>query len=69
MEEPLIWSPVKKMNLPVSSLRYETGWHDGKREICFRERYFLGEELVRENVHVLQRQGESAPVEQNNLGG
>lgn len=54
-DEPLIWTT--KGNLPVSQLRYETAWHDGADHVAFRERYYLGDEVVKESVHVLKREG------------
>lgn len=62
---PLIWTT--KGNLPVSTLRYETGWHVDEKQIIFRERYFLGEELVKENVHAMLRNGNESAGEQAKL--
>lgn len=50
MNEPLIWTT--KGNLPVASLRYEVSWHMLKDQVQFNERYFQGDELVRENSHI-----------------
>lgn len=60
--EPLIWTT--KGNLPVASLRYETAWHDDEKQVIFRERYYLDDELVRQNVHTLLREGQQATGEQ-----
>lgn len=67
-DEPLIWT--SKGNLPVSALRYETGWHfEPGKYIQFRERYFLGDELVKESAHVLQLTGVTVDMQSGNLGG
>ena len=50
VEEPLIWT--LKGNLPLASLRYEYGWIDNDEQVSFHERYWLGDELVKEGAHV-----------------
>jgi len=55
MDEPLIYT--SKGNLPISSLRYETVWHDTKDIMKFVERYLLGDEVVRESAHVYVKHG------------
>jgi len=55
MNEPLIWTT--KGNLPVASLRYEVSWNMLKDQVQFNERYFQGDELVRENSHIKLLEG------------
>lgn len=50
MNEPLIWTT--KGNLPISNLRQETEWRVSEKVIVFIERYYLGDELVKESSHV-----------------
>jgi hypothetical protein len=64
-DEPLIWTT--KGNLPVSQLRYETAWQDSPDCVVFRETYYLGDEVVKQSVHVLKRQGQAAQSEQATL--
>jgi hypothetical protein len=52
-EIPLIWT--SKGNLPVDSLRYEHGWSDTEDYTAFEERWFLGDELVKNNRHMLTK--------------
>jgi len=67
-EEPLIWT--SKGNLPVSSLRYETGWHhEPGRYVQFRERYYLGDEVVKESAHVLALSPDATACLAGKLGG
>lgn len=54
-DEPLIYTALG--NLPVSSLRYETAWHDDADCTVFRETYYLGEEVVKQSIHVMRKQG------------
>lgn len=54
-EEPLIWT--SKGNLPMSSLKYTTSWQITEEYVKFVEKYMLGDELVKENAHVLSLQG------------
>jgi hypothetical protein len=55
MNEPLIWTT--KGNLPVASLHYEVSWNILKDQVQFHERYFQGDELVRENSHIKLLEG------------
>lgn len=55
MDEPLIYT--SKGNLPVKDLRYEHAWEDAKEYIKFTERYWLGDEVVKESAHVYQKRG------------
>jgi hypothetical protein len=50
MTVPLIWTT--KGNLPVSDLRRETEWRVSEKVFVFIERYYLGDELVKESSHV-----------------
>lgn len=50
---PLLWT--SKGNLPVASLRYVTLWQVGEYQVQFVEEYYLGDELVRRNLHVHYR--------------
>lgn len=58
MPEPLIWTT--KGNLPLAQLRHETEWRVSEDCIVFVERYFLGEEMVKESSHVKVLHGVSA---------
>lgn len=50
---PLIWT--KYGNLPVSRLRYVPRWTETETCVQLVEEYFLGDELVRNNVHNYMR--------------
>ena len=50
MIDPLIFTT--KGNIPVSSLRHEVEWRIGTEQIIFVERYYDGEEIVKESTHV-----------------
>lgn len=65
MDEPLIYT--SKGNLPVASLRLETAWQDTPEYVTFRETYYLGDEVVKQSVHVLKRHGAAAQGEQAKL--
>lgn len=56
--EPLIWTT--KGNLPVASLRHDTEWRVSEERIIFVERYWLGEEVVKESTHVNILKGAAA---------
>ena len=47
---PLIWT--SKGNLPVADLRYVPLWTITEDRIEFVEEYYLGDEVVRRNVHI-----------------
>lgn len=65
-DEPLIYTTHG--NLPASSLRYETAWeHVPGERVVFRETHYLGDEVVKQSVHVLQLTGCSAGAEQGNF--
>lgn len=51
MTEPLIYTA--KGNLPLASLQYATRWEDNEDFTKFIETYRLGDEVVRESVHVM----------------
>ena len=53
-DTPLIWTIHG--NLPISELRYEHAWEDTDTYIKFMEAYYLGDELVKNNVHVYAKQ-------------
>lgn len=55
---PLIHT--SKGNLPVSSLRYDPQWVDTSDYTKFIERYWLGDEIVKESAHVLTKRGLSS---------
>lgn len=67
MTEPLVWTT--RGNLPAADLRYETAWQDGPEFVVFRERHYLGDELVRESAHVLKREGSGGAAAAGDLGG
>ena len=54
-ETPLIWT--SKGNVPIDSLRYEHEWREDDQYIFFLERWFDGEELVKNNTHGYVKQG------------
>ena len=58
MVEPLIWT--SKGNVPVSHLQYEKEWRVNTDQIVFIERYYQGEEIVKESSHVYLLIGASA---------
>ena len=64
-DEPLVYTT--RGNLPAAALRYETAWQDAPDRVVFRERHYLGDELVRESVHVMLRRGAAATPEQATL--
>lgn len=65
-EVPLIWT--SKGNLPVDSLRYENQWVDNPDVLLFHERWFLGDELVKNNLHGYVKQGLVIGAEQAQIG-
>jgi hypothetical protein len=50
-DQPLIHTT--KGNLPIESLAYSHKWEKNPDYIKFTETYKLGDEIVRESVHVL----------------
>lgn len=56
MTEPLIYTT--KGNVPVKDLRYEAKWEE-KEGVWTKliETYYMGDEIVKQNVHVLHRKG------------
>ena len=50
MSEPLIYT--KNGNVPLEGLRHEVEWRISKDVVTFIERYFDGEEVVKESIHV-----------------
>ena len=66
-ETPLIWTT--KGNLPTSDLRYEAFWdYQAGHYVKLVERYYLGEEIVKESAHVLSLTGVSATGDVAKLG-
>lgn len=57
-ETPLIWT--SKGNLPLESLKYRHQWIDTPDETTFVEEYFLDAEVVKRNVHVYLKKGQTA---------
>lgn len=51
MSEPLIYTT--KGNLPIASLAYSHRWEDTSDYTKLIETYKLGDEVVRESVHVM----------------
>ena len=47
---PLIWTT--KGNVPLASLRHEVEWKVLPDQVQFFERYYQGDELVKESAHV-----------------
>jgi hypothetical protein len=45
---------TSKGNLPVKSLRYETSWHFSLGQIELNEKYYLGDEIVKDGLHVFK---------------
>jgi hypothetical protein len=64
-DEPLIWTA--KGNLPVASLRHVTKREDVPGTAVLIEEWYLGEELVKRNVHVLPLVGICLQGTQANL--
>jgi len=64
-DEPLIYTI--RGNLPVSSLAYATRWEDAPTYLKLSETYRLGDELVRESVHIYMKQGMSIDVQTEKL--
>jgi len=62
MEEPLIYT--SKGNLPIANLLYRQGWFESDSEISFIEEYWLGEEIVKRNVHTKLKRGLDSTLEQ-----
>jgi hypothetical protein len=52
---PLIYTT--KGNLPVADLKYRHEWAEDGDSISLVEEYFLGDELVRRNVHMRLKKG------------
>lgn len=50
MSEPLIWTT--KGNIPLAGLRHEAEWRVSPEQVVFIERYWLGDEVVKESTHV-----------------
>ena len=67
MNEPLIYTTHG--NLPIASLALSTSWEDTPDYVKMTETYRLGEEIVRESVHVLARKPLDMVGEQFNFKG
>lgn len=65
--EPLIYT--SRGNVPIASLAYSTAWHVGDKVIQFTETYRLGSEVVKQSVHVYDREGSTAAAVAAQLGG
>lgn len=64
-EEPLIYTT--KGNLPIASLAYSHRWEDAPDYLKFVETYRLGDEIVRESVHVYGKRPLDVGVQQAQL--
>jgi hypothetical protein len=49
-DTPLIWT--KHGNLPLANLTHAVEWTVSPEQIIFTEKYFQGEELVKQSSHV-----------------
>ena len=58
MLEPLIFT--SKGNIPMTGLRHDVEWRIDDERVVFVERYFLGDEVVKESTHVKLLKGASA---------
>lgn len=67
MNEPLIYTTHG--NLPIASLALSTSWEDTPDYVKMTETYRLGDEIVRESVHVLARKPLDMVGEQFNFKG
>jgi hypothetical protein len=47
-------------HLPIADLKHEVEWTVTPEQVVFIEKYFLGEELVKQNAHVKILSGTSA---------
>lgn len=54
-DKPLIYTI--KGNLLVEDLRYHHEWQEDDHAITLVEEYYLGDELVRRNVHARMKKG------------
>jgi hypothetical protein len=54
-DEPLIFT--SKGNVPISTLRYEHRWQDNEKFTMLQEFWFDGDEIVKNNVHVMAKEG------------
>ena len=52
---PLIWTT--KGNVPVDSLEYTAKWYDTAENIKLVETYVLAGEVVKQNAHILVKEG------------
>src|SRR6185295_12276247 len=58
-----------KGNVPIVWLRYETGWqYDPGQQVVFRETHYIGDEVVKQSVHVLKLSGLCIGAEQGIVG-
>ncbi len=62
MDQPLIYT--KNGNVPIDSLRYEHEWIENEQHIFLHERWFDGEEMVKNNMHGYVKRGLSIAGEQ-----
>lgn len=65
-EKPLIYTV--KGNLPVEDLRYHHEWQEDDSAITLVEEYYLGDELVRRNVHARLKKGLPFLLKQQTFG-
>lgn len=67
-DEPLIWT--SKGNLPVAALRRVILWEDEPGYVKLIERYYLGDEVVKESADVLGKiMPAASSVATGRLGG
>lgn len=66
-DEPMVWT--SKGNLPQSTLRRVIVWEDEPNYTKMTERYYLGDEVVKESCDVLGRWGLGVKVEEGRVGG
>lgn len=55
MTEPLLWT--SKGNIPLADLKHEVEWRVSPEQIVFIERYYQGDEIVKESAHIKILQG------------
>lgn len=65
-EKPLIYTT--KGNLFVEDLVYKHEWQEDANTITFVEEYYLGDELVRRNVHARLKKGLPFLLKQQSFG-
>lgn len=66
-EVPLIWTT--KGNVPIADLQYGVAWEETDTYIKFIETYRIGDEIVKQAVHVRLKQGIDIAGDQGKLCG